>query len=225
MVVDFLSSKSPKNPLDVPTYVRRAAAALPCAWTTNMDHVARQRAPAAAQAVFALALQTATLAAQVVRDAEASPSKEKLQAALDTAIYERGQMFEKSVALEKEFLAAKKATSEEIVSLRATNEKIAKEAELVRQKGEVCLANLAARLKAAETRALVAEHEKKVVELGREEAERAKAEVEQKAASLAKDVGAVTEELDRTNRVTRSASRVTRSACVSRKIRSSYPIV
>ncbi|KAL6518538.1 hypothetical protein OROGR_019040 [Orobanche gracilis] len=197
MVVDFLSSKNPKNLHEVPTYVRRAAAALPCAWTTDLDYVARQRAPVAPQAVFALSLQTAALAAQVVRDAEASPSKEKLQIALDTAIYERGQIFEKAVAMEKDFLAEKKTSSEEIAKLKAINEKIVKEAELVRQKGEACLADLSARLKVAETRALVIEHKKKAVELEKGEADRAKAEAEQKAASLAKDFGAVTEELDR----------------------------
>ncbi|KAL6532711.1 hypothetical protein OROGR_013671 [Orobanche gracilis] len=148
-----------------------------------------------------------TLAVQVARDAESSPSRAKLQAELDNARYDKGQIIGRMVSMEKEFVDSKKVASDEIASLRAVNAKTTAEAEIVRKKGEAVLANLATWLKATEAKALEVEHGKNEDELGKKEVERKVAEADQrvaaaegKALAAAKETGAAVEALERANK-------------------------
>ncbi|KAL6548852.1 hypothetical protein OROHE_008697 [Orobanche hederae] len=65
MVVDLLVSNLPRKACDVSHYVNWALHNLSRAWTTDLDEVDRRRSPDVAQALFALSLQMATMAAQV----------------------------------------------------------------------------------------------------------------------------------------------------------------
>ncbi|KAL6567983.1 hypothetical protein OROGR_001651 [Orobanche gracilis] len=127
----------------------------------------------------------------------------KLKAELEVARYDKNQIVGKIVAMEKEFVDAKKVASDEIASLRAANAKLTAEAALVLKKGAAVLANQVARVKVVGAKALEADHARKAVELGKEEAEQKMAEAEQrvaaaegKALEATKETGVVIEALE-----------------------------
>ncbi|KAL6507001.1 hypothetical protein OROHE_022136 [Orobanche hederae] len=80
VTMDFLAGNLPREACDVPHHVNRALHNLLRAWTTDLNEVAWRRYADAAQVLFVLALQTATMAAQVARDSEERPSTARLQA-------------------------------------------------------------------------------------------------------------------------------------------------
>ncbi|KAL6564703.1 hypothetical protein OROMI_016153 [Orobanche minor] len=106
MVVNFLAGCAPCGQIEVPSYINRAIANLPWAWTTYLDEVAARRGNDATQALFALALQTATMAAQVARDSELRPSAPKLKAELEESRKLNGELTDRVVKMDKESLDA-----------------------------------------------------------------------------------------------------------------------
>ncbi|KAL6562918.1 hypothetical protein OROHE_005505 [Orobanche hederae] len=104
MVVDFLSSCTPRAQTELPSYINRALTSLSKAWTTDLDEVAMRQNPDAVQACFALTLQAATMAAQAVREAEGRPSVPKLQADLESARASNAEFADKIVNMEREAL-------------------------------------------------------------------------------------------------------------------------
>ncbi|KAL6586199.1 hypothetical protein OROMI_002843 [Orobanche minor] len=163
MVVDFLADNLPQEACDVPQYVNWAFHNLMRAWTINLDEVARDRSPDVVQALFALALQTAMMAAQVVRDFEERPSTAYLQADLEAARKRNAELADKlaaelvearrsgEVAL-KEVADRKQAAIQKVAAVegkspRATEELAAKAVEL---DGVTCaLAGLMGEIEAA----------------------------------------------------------------------------
>ncbi|KAL6564792.1 hypothetical protein OROMI_016242 [Orobanche minor] len=112
----------------------------------NLDEVARHRSPDAAQVLFTLALQTATMVVQVVRDSEERPFTAHLQADLEAARKRNAELVDKLAALEKN-------------STEAVKEVKRMKAELVeaRRSGEVALKEATDRERAANQKATVAE--------------------------------------------------------------------
>ncbi|KAL6525383.1 hypothetical protein OROHE_015690 [Orobanche hederae] len=108
MVLDFLTSNAPRDPSDVPSYVSRTITSLPKAWTTDLHAVARRRNPDAMQAVFALTLQAATMAAQAAREAKNHPSMACLQAELEAAWKTNAEFADMLMVMEKNSLDAAK---------------------------------------------------------------------------------------------------------------------
>lgn len=111
---------------------------MPKAWTTDLDEIAQCRTDDAAQATFALTLQAATMAAQVVRDCEMKPSVARHKADLEAARLGRGEL----IARHKADLEAARKAGEEIVS-----------------KSKVIEEDLAAEVKQAEMSAKLAREE------------------------------------------------------------------
>ncbi|KAL6519006.1 hypothetical protein OROHE_017430 [Orobanche hederae] len=131
MVLDFLVGNFPQEACDVPHYVNRALHNLPRAWTINLDKVARRRSPDAAQALFMLALQTATMAAQVARDSEERLSTARLQAELEAVQKQNVELADKLAELEKNSVEAVKEAERmkaELVEARRFGEVALKEA-------------------------------------------------------------------------------------------------
>ncbi|KAL6538776.1 hypothetical protein OROMI_025102 [Orobanche minor] len=159
---NFLANNLPREACDVPQYVDRAVRNLPKAWMTDLDEVDRCRSPDAAQDLFALALQTATMAAQVTRDSEERPSKTRLQADLEAAQKRNAELIEKLAALEK-------------TSTEAVREVVRVSAELteVRLSSEAALKKAVDNEQAACQKAIVAEERAKwaTEELGTKAAE------------------------------------------------------
>ncbi|KAL6547922.1 hypothetical protein OROHE_009627 [Orobanche hederae] len=125
MVLDFLAGNFLRGACDVPHYVNRALHNLPRAWTTDLDEVARQRSPDAAQALFALALQMATMAAQVARDSEVRPSTARLPTDLEAAQKRNTELADKLMVLENNLAEAVKEA--ELVEVRRSSEVALKE--------------------------------------------------------------------------------------------------
>ncbi|KAL6563236.1 hypothetical protein OROHE_005823 [Orobanche hederae] len=65
-VVDFLSSRVPRDRTEMPSYLTRALKAMPKSWTTDLDKIAERRNPDAMNACLMLTLQAAVMAAQIV---------------------------------------------------------------------------------------------------------------------------------------------------------------
>ncbi|KAL6556253.1 hypothetical protein OROGR_005541 [Orobanche gracilis] len=193
MVVDLLAGKHPRVPeAEMPTYMRRALHFIPQAWTSDLDHIARQRSPEAAQALMALSLQAAVLSTQVARDAEMSPSREKLQAAVDAEKYEKEQAVEKAAVLEKELAASKVSAAEMAKKLG--------EANAARQRDQVALRNLAAQLEAADAKAKELEDKAARVEKEKAEADRQIAIADGRALAAAKEAGDALEMFQRVSK-------------------------
>ncbi|KAL6563377.1 hypothetical protein OROHE_005964 [Orobanche hederae] len=104
MVLDFLSSKPPRVPSDVPTYVSRAASNLPKAWTTDLNVVARRPDPEATQAALVLTLQAAAMLTQAVRDAKDRSSADRLQADLEAERRTNAELSDRLAVVEKKVL-------------------------------------------------------------------------------------------------------------------------
>ncbi|KAL6579306.1 hypothetical protein OROMI_009522 [Orobanche minor] len=138
MVLDFLAVNLPREACDIPHYVNRDLHNLPRAWTTDLDEVARRRSPDAAQALFAPALQAATMASQVARDSELTGLEKNLAEAVKEAERSKAELVEarqsSEVAL-KEAADREKADNQKVAvaegqTVRATEDLAAKAVEL-----------------------------------------------------------------------------------------------
>ncbi|KAL6584509.1 hypothetical protein OROMI_003798 [Orobanche minor] len=131
MVVDFLAGNLPWEACDVPHFVNQALYNLPRAWTTGLDKVSRCRSPDDVQALFALALQMATMAAQVARDYEERPSTDRLPYDLEATRKHNAELADKLAALENSSAEAVKEAEwmkVELVEARRSGEVALKEA-------------------------------------------------------------------------------------------------
>ncbi|KAL6560217.1 hypothetical protein OROHE_006224 [Orobanche hederae] len=178
----------------VPSYINRAIANLPRAWTIDLDAVAARRGNDATRALFAPALQTATMAAQVTRESELRPSVPKLKAELEESRKLNGELTDRVVKMEIESLDAAKRASLQVDQLVQANNRLkcelieARESYVAMMKefsGELMLARslaetaraeatqVAERVAAAEARAekMAEELAAKASELERERAE------------------------------------------------------
>ncbi|KAL6572732.1 hypothetical protein OROMI_013690 [Orobanche minor] len=122
MVVDFLAGSAPRGQVDVPSCVNRAIASLPRAWTMDLNEVTNRRGNDATQALFALALQTTTMAAIVARESELRPSVPKLRADLEESRKLNGELCDRVAKMEKDSNEAAKRASLQVEHLTNAND-------------------------------------------------------------------------------------------------------
>ncbi|KAL6537608.1 hypothetical protein OROMI_026142 [Orobanche minor] len=121
MVVDFLASRTPRSNVDVPICVTRAINSLPRAWTTDLNEASNRRDDDATQAVFALTLQAATMAATVARESELRPSVKKLQADLAESRKKCVEFCDRLAKMEKDSIDAAERARLQIEHLADAN--------------------------------------------------------------------------------------------------------
>ncbi|KAL6587796.1 hypothetical protein OROMI_000774 [Orobanche minor] len=209
-VVDFLSSRSPQDRTEMPSYLVRALDAMPKSWTTDLDQVAERRCPDAANACFMLTLQAAVMAAQVAREAEGRPSVPRLEAELADERQKVYDLTDRLTSTEKELQVARKKASQEADRGKRASERLQadlvdarKEADLTRKEAAVQIVALKGQVEAAEKEAaLAAERAAQAAERAAQadgkaaQAAEAAALAEQKAEAAARDLAAKTAELD-----------------------------
>ncbi|KAL6534474.1 hypothetical protein OROHE_013399 [Orobanche hederae] len=102
MVVDFVTGRAPQSNVDVPSCVTRAINNLPRALTTDLNEVSDRGGDDATQALFALILQAASMAATVARESELRPPVKKLQADLAESRKKYSEFCDRLVKMEKD---------------------------------------------------------------------------------------------------------------------------
>ncbi|KAL6565662.1 hypothetical protein OROHE_004717 [Orobanche hederae] len=138
MVLDFLVSNAPRE-------------------MVNLDAVARYRSPNAAHAVFALALQTAMMAAQATRYSEERSSTARLQADLEAARKQNAELADKLVAMERNSMEATKKAGQDAERDRVVADRMRAELIEARRSGEIALKEAVDREQAANHKAAAAE--------------------------------------------------------------------
>ncbi|KAL6566704.1 hypothetical protein OROMI_015108 [Orobanche minor] len=187
-VVDFLSSRTPQDRTQMPSYLARALDAMPKSWTTNLDQIAERHCPDAANACLMLTLQAAVMAAQVAREAEGRPSVPRLEAELAEERQKIYDLTDRLTSTEKELQAAPKKASQEAERGKRASERLQaelvdarKEADLTRKEAAAQIVSLKGQLEAAEKEAALA------ADRAAQAAERA-AQADDKAAQAAEGV-------------------------------------
>ncbi|KAL6500269.1 hypothetical protein OROHE_025635 [Orobanche hederae] len=109
------------------------------------------------QACFALTLQAATMAAQVVREVEGRPSISRLQADLEAARHKNAEFADKLMVMEKNSLDAAKKARQEAEQARVATERLRAEAIEARKSLDAAMKEATERIVTANHRAEAAE--------------------------------------------------------------------